>query len=64
MAELFRKDSLQKLSSTELLNRMIPLIRPSFWLVLAGAAGTAAVPRCRRVVARASCEIFGSNVSP
>ena len=42
MAELFRKDSLQKLSSTEQLDRMIPMIRPSFWLVLAGAAAVLA----------------------
>ena len=42
MAELFRKDSLQKLSSTEQLDRMIPMIRPSFWLVLAGAAAALA----------------------
>ena len=38
MAELFRKDSLQKLSSTEQLDSMIPMIRPSFWVVFAGAA--------------------------
>ncbi len=38
MADLFRKQSLQKLSSAEQLDRMIPMIRPSFWLVLAGAA--------------------------
>lgn len=42
MAELFRKDSLQKLSSTEQLDRMIPMIHPSFWLVLAGAAAVLA----------------------
>ena len=37
MADLFRERSLEKLSSTEQLDRMIPMIRPSFWLVLAGA---------------------------
>lgn len=42
MAQLVRKDSLQKLSSTEQLDRMIPMIRPSFWLVLAGAAAVLA----------------------
>ena len=42
MAQLFRKDSLQKLSSTEQLDRTIPMIRPSFWLVLAGAAAVLA----------------------
>ena len=42
MAELFRKDSLQKLSSTEQLDRTIPMILPSFWLVLAGAAAVLA----------------------
>ena len=37
MPDIFRERSLQKLSSTEQLDGMIPMIRPSFWLVLAGA---------------------------
>jgi hypothetical protein len=37
MPDIFRERSLEKLSSTEQLDGMIPMIRPSFWLVLAGA---------------------------
>lgn len=39
MAEIFRKSSLEKLSSPEQLDRMIVITSPSLWLSLAGAAG-------------------------
>lgn len=37
MAELFRKSSLEKLSSPEQLDKMIVITSPSFWLALCGA---------------------------
>lgn len=37
MAELFRKSSLEKLSSPEQLDKMIVITPPSFWMALAGA---------------------------
>lgn len=39
MAEIFRKSSLEKLSSPEQLDRMIVITSPSLWLSLVGAAG-------------------------
>ena len=38
MADLFRKSSLEKLSSPEQLDKMIVITPPSFWLAMAGAA--------------------------
>lgn len=40
MADLFRKISLEKLASTEQLDRMITVIKPKFWLVLLGSVVT------------------------
>lgn len=40
MADLFRKSSLEKLASTEHLDRMIVVIKPRFWLVLLGSVLT------------------------
>ena len=37
MAEIFRKSSLEKLSSPEQLDKMIVITPPSFWIALAGA---------------------------
>lgn len=39
MAEIFRKSSLEKLSSPEQLDKMIVITSPTLWLSLAGAAG-------------------------
>lgn len=39
MADLFRKTSLEKLSSPEQLDKMIVITPPSFWIALLGAAG-------------------------
>lgn len=39
MAEVFRKSSLEKLSSPEQLDKMIVITSPTLWLSLAGAAG-------------------------
>jgi len=38
MAEIFRKTSLEKLSSPEQLDKMIVITPPSFWIALSGAA--------------------------
>ena len=38
MADLFRKSSLEKLSSPEQLDKMIVITSPSFWLAMLGAA--------------------------
>ena len=38
MADIFRKKSLEKLVSTEQLDRMITIIKPSFWIVFFAAA--------------------------
>ncbi|MBQ7815834.1 MAG: biotin/lipoyl-binding protein, partial [Oscillospiraceae bacterium] len=38
MADLFRKSSLEKLSSPEQLDKMIVITPPSFWLAMLGAA--------------------------
>lgn len=37
MEDLFREKSLQKLESTEQLDRMITIIKPGFWIVLFGS---------------------------
>ena len=37
MADLFRKTSLEKLSSPEQLDKMIVITPPSFWMALSGA---------------------------
>lgn len=37
MEEIFRKSSLEKLSSPEQLDKMIVITLPSFWIALAGA---------------------------
>lgn len=37
MAEIYRKSSLEKLSSPEQLDRMIVITSPSFWIAIAGA---------------------------
>ena len=38
MAQLYRKSTLDRLSSPEQLDRMIVITSPSFWIAMAGAA--------------------------
>lgn len=62
MAEIFRKSSLEKLSSPEQLDRMIVITSPTLWLSLVGAAGIIIVALLWAIFGRLPVEVDACGI--
>ena len=62
MAEIFRKSSLEKLSSPEQLDRMIVITSPTLWLSLIGAAGIIIVALLWAIFGRLPVEVDACGI--
>lgn len=62
MAEIFRKSSLEKLSSPEQLDRMIVITSPTLWLSLVGAAGIIIVVLLWAIFGRLPVEVDACGI--
>lgn len=62
MADIFRKSSLEKLSSPEQLDRMIVITSPTLWLSLVGAAGIIIVALLWAIFGRLPVEVDACGI--
>lgn len=62
MAEIFRKSSLEKLSSPEQLDKMIVITSPTLWLSLIGAAGIIIVALLWAIFGRLPVEVDACGI--
>lgn len=62
MASIYRKSSLEKLSSPEQLDRMIVVTSPTFWLAMAGAGAIILVALIWSIVGRLPVTVQGNGI--
>lgn len=62
MASIYRKSSLEKLSSPEQLDRMIVVTSPTFWLAMAGAGAIILVALVWSIVGRLPVTVQGNGI--
>lgn len=62
MADIYRKSSLEKLSSPEQLDRMIVVTSPTFWLAMAGAGAIILIALIWSIVGRLPVTVHGDGI--